>query len=81
MSHTHLHSVIDVECVSNTSKDIISFIIKGRWFLLNNKIFTFHDIFTFTDSTRGGKECENEGCELCGCRWTEVGLAWERCFN
>ena len=51
MSHTHLHSVIDVECVSNRTKDIISFIIKVcRWFVLNNKIFTFHDLFTFTES-------------------------------
>ena len=47
MSHIIVHSVIDVECVnsvSNRSKDIISLIIKVcRWFLLNNKIFTFHD--------------------------------------
>ena len=54
MSHTNLHSVIDVECVnsvSNRSKDIVSFIIKEcRWFLLNNKIFTFHDLFAFTES-------------------------------
>ena len=54
MSHTNLHSVIDVECVnsvSNRSKDIISLIIKVcRWLLLNNKIFTFHDLFTFTES-------------------------------
>ena len=53
MSHTNLHSVIDVECVnsvSNRSNDIISLIIKVcRWFLLNNKIFTFHDLFTFTE--------------------------------
>ena len=43
MSHTHLHSVIDVECVNNRSMDIIAFIIKVcRRFLLNNKIFTFH---------------------------------------
>ena len=54
MSHTNLHSVIDVECVNsvnNRTKDIISFIIKVcRCFLLNNKIFTFHDLFTFTES-------------------------------
>ena len=54
MFHTILHSVIDVECVnsvSNRSKDIISLIIKVcRWFLLNNKIFTFDDLFTFTES-------------------------------
>ena len=54
MSHTNLLSVIDVECVnsvSNRSKDIISLIIKVcRWFLLNNKIFTFQDLCTFTDS-------------------------------
>ena len=53
-SHTNLHSVIDVECinsVSNRSKDIISLIIKVcRWVLLNNKIFAFHDLFTFTES-------------------------------
>ena len=50
MSHIILHSVIDVECVNNRSKDIISLIIKVcRWFLLNNKIFTFHDLFTFTE--------------------------------
>ena len=43
--------MIDVECVSNRSKDIISLIIKVcRWFLLNNKVFTFHDLFTFTES-------------------------------
>ena len=50
MSHTILHSVIDVECVnrvSNRSKVIISLIIKVcKWFLLNNKIFTIHDLFT-----------------------------------
>ena len=50
MSHTSLHSVIAVECVnsvSNISKNTISLIIKVcRWFLLNNKIFTFHDLFT-----------------------------------
>ena len=43
-----------VECVnsvSNRSKDIITLIIKVcRWFFLNNKIFTFHDLFTFTES-------------------------------
>ena len=43
----------DVECVnsaSNRSKDIISFIIKVcRCFLLNNKIFIFHDLFIFTE--------------------------------
>ena len=51
MSQKSLHIVIDVECVSNRSKDIISFIIKVcRWFLLNNKIFTFHDLFTFIES-------------------------------
>ena len=54
MSHTILHSVIDVECVnsvSNRSKDIISLIIKVcRCFLLNNIIFTFHALFTFTES-------------------------------
>ena len=54
MSHTNLHSVIDIECVnsvSNGSKDIISLIIKVcRWFLLNNKLFTCHDVFTFTES-------------------------------
>ena len=54
MSHTNLHNVIDVECVnnlSNRSKDIISLIIKVCiWFLLNNKIFTFHNLFTFTES-------------------------------
>ena len=51
MSHVILHSVIDVECVSNRSKDIISLIIKVcRWFLLNNKIFTFHDLFSFVES-------------------------------
>ena len=54
MSHTNLHSVSDVECmnsVSNRSKDIISLIIKVcRWFLFNNKILTFHDLFTFTES-------------------------------
>ena len=54
MSHTISHSVNDVECVnnvSNRSKDIISLIIKVcRWFLLKNKIFTFHDLFTFTES-------------------------------
>ena len=53
-SHTNLHSVIDVECVNSVSiryKDIISLIIKVcRWFLLNNKIFTFLDLFTFTES-------------------------------
>ena len=46
--------MIDVECVnsvSNRSKDIISLIIKVcRWILLNNKIFTFLDLFTFTES-------------------------------
>ena len=46
--------MIGVECmnsVSNRSKDIISLIIKvGRWFLVHNKIFTFHDLFTFTES-------------------------------
>ena len=46
--------MFNVECVnsvSNRSKDIISLIIKVcRWFLLNNKIFTFHDLFTFTES-------------------------------
>ena len=45
--------MIDVECVnsvSNKSTDIISLIMKVcRWFLLNNKIFTFHDLFTFTE--------------------------------
>ena len=54
MSHTILQSVIDVECVnnvSNRSKDIMSLIIKVcRWLLLNNKILTFHDLFTFTES-------------------------------
>ena len=54
MSHINLHSVIDVECVnsvSNRSKDIISLNIKVcRWFLLNNKILTFHYLFTFTES-------------------------------
>ena len=51
MSHANLHSVIDVECVSNRTKDIISLIIKVcRCFLLNNKIFTFHDLFTFIES-------------------------------
>ena len=54
MSHISLHSVIDVECVtsvSNIFNDIISFIIKVcRWFLLNNKIFTFHDLFIFIES-------------------------------
>ena len=51
MSHIILHSVIDVECVSNISKDILSLIIKVcRWFLLNNKIFTFHVLFTFIES-------------------------------
>ena len=35
----------------NRSKDIISLIIKVCiWFLLNNKIFTFHDLFTYTES-------------------------------
>ena len=50
---TQIYSVIDVECVnsvSNRSKDIISLIIKVcRRFLLNNKILTFHDLFTFTE--------------------------------
>ena len=54
MSHTTLHSVSDVECVnsmSNRSKHIISLIIKVcKLFLLNNKIFTFQDLFTFTES-------------------------------
>ena len=37
--------------VSNRSKDILSLIIKVcRWCLLNDKIFTFHDLFTFTES-------------------------------
>ena len=37
--------------VINRSEDIISLIIKVcRWFLRNNKIFTFHDLFTFTES-------------------------------
>ena len=37
--------------VSNRSKDIIALIIKVcRWVLLNNKIFTFHDLYTFTES-------------------------------
>ena len=43
--------MIDVECVNSVSKNIISLIIKVcRWFLLNNKIFNFHDLFTFTES-------------------------------
>ena len=43
--------MIDVECVNNRSKDMLSLIMKVyRWFLLNNKIFTFHDLFTFTES-------------------------------
>ena len=54
MSHIILHSVIDVEyvnSVNNRTKDIISLIIKVcTWFLLNNKIFTVHDLFTFTES-------------------------------
>ena len=68
MSDTNLHSVIDVECVSNRSKDIISFIIKvSRWFLLNNKILTFHHLFTFTESFYNTLlyVCGGEGyCEL-----------------
>ena len=51
MSHTILHSVIDVECVNNRSKDITSLMIKVcRWVFLNNQIFTFHDLYTFTES-------------------------------
>ena len=54
MSHTILHSVIDVECVnsvSNRCKDILSMIMKVCIsFLLNIKIFTFHDLFTFAES-------------------------------
>ena len=54
MSYIILHSVIDVECVnsvSNRSEDILSLVIKVcRWFLLNIKIFSFHDLFTFTES-------------------------------
>ena len=53
MSYTILYSVIDVECVnsvSNRSKYTISLIIKVCiWFLLKNKIFTFHDLFTFIE--------------------------------
>ena len=52
MSHTILHSVVEcVNSVSNRSKDILSLIIKVcRWLLLNNTIFTFHDLFTFTEA-------------------------------
>ena len=47
MSHTSLHSVSDVACMSNRSNDIISLIIKVCiWFLLNNQILTFYDLFT-----------------------------------
>ena len=46
--------MIDVEgvnSVSNRSKDIISLIIKVcKLFLLNFKILTFLDLFTFTES-------------------------------
>ena len=49
--YIYIYSVIDVECVSNRSKDINIINLKVcRWFLLNNKIFTFHDLFTFTES-------------------------------
>ena len=37
-------------CMANQSKFHIVF-SSSRLFLLNNKIFTFHDLFTFTESS------------------------------
>ena len=69
----YYYCVIDVECVnsvSNRSKDILSFIIKVyRFFLLNNKIFTFHDLFTFTESINSNSHCStyyNKLLYVCG---------------
>ena len=48
--HLEIHKYF-IFTKSNISKDIISLIIKVcRWFLLNNKIFTFHDLSTLTES-------------------------------
>ena len=52
LSHIILHSVISVECMTHRSRDIISLILKVcRWFLLNNKLFIFHDFLYFTFKT------------------------------
>ena len=65
--------MINVECVnsvSNRSRDIVSLIIKVcRWCLLNNKIFTFHDLFTFTESIDKQQHCStyyNKLLYVCG---------------
>ena len=71
MCHTHIHSVIDFECVnsvSNRSKNIILFIIKVCIrFLLKTKIFTFQDLFTFTESIdKQRHNCKKKLLYVCG---------------
>ena len=56
--------------VSNRSKDIISFIIKVcRWFVLNNKILNFHDLFTLQNQLISNSHCltyYNKLLYMCG---------------